>query len=95
MLRKTGANIVLVDYRGFGHSEGEPSEKGLKLDAAVRGRSSLHSKLMAKEIVSCQAVLDAIHARPDLDKSKIVLFGRSLGGAVAVYLAEKEPTRVS
>lgn len=36
LYRKVGANILLVDYRGFGHSEGEPSEKGLKLDAEVR-----------------------------------------------------------
>lgn len=42
-----------------------------------------------------QAVLDAIHSRADIDKTKIVLFGRSLGGAVAVYLADKEPSRVS
>lgn len=26
-------NILMVDYRGYGHSEGEPSEEGLMLDA--------------------------------------------------------------
>lgn len=36
LYKKVGANVLLVDYRGFGHSEGEPSEKGLKLDAEVR-----------------------------------------------------------
>lgn len=36
LYRKVGANVLLVDYRGFGHSEGEPSEKGLKVDAEVR-----------------------------------------------------------
>lgn len=28
-----GFNIVLVGYRGYGHSEGKPSEKGLEKDA--------------------------------------------------------------
>ena len=28
-----GLNIVLVGYRGYGHSEGSPSEKGLQKDA--------------------------------------------------------------
>lgn len=38
LYRKVGANVLLVDYRGFGHSDGDPSEKGLKLDAEVRFR---------------------------------------------------------
>lgn len=28
-----GANLVIVGYRGYGHSEGKPSEKGLEKDA--------------------------------------------------------------
>ncbi|ETI54669.1 hypothetical protein, variant 1 [Phytophthora nicotianae CJ01A1] len=75
LFRKVGVNVLLVDYRGFGHSEGTPSEEGIKLDA--------------------EAVLDAMHARTDIDSSKLVAFGRSLGGAVSVYLAEKEPSRVA
>ncbi|ETP52466.1 hypothetical protein, variant 1 [Phytophthora nicotianae P10297] len=75
LFQKVGVNVLLVDYRGFGHSEGTPSEEGIKLDA--------------------EAVLDAMHARTDIDSSKLVAFGRSLGGAVSVYLAEKEPSRVA
>jgi fermentation-respiration switch protein FrsA (DUF1100 family) len=75
MYRKLGCNVLLVDYRGFGHSEGEPTETGLQLDA--------------------EAVLDAMHARDDIDSSKIFLFGRSLGGAVSVFLAEKRPHMIS
>ncbi|MBU0503681.1 MAG: alpha/beta hydrolase [Candidatus Omnitrophota bacterium] len=33
MLRNTGVNIFIIDYRGFGKSEGKVSEKGLYLDA--------------------------------------------------------------
>lgn len=75
MLVNLKANVVLVDYRGYGKSEGEPSEDGLHLDA--------------------EATLDYIMTRPDLDKTKVVLFGRSLGGAVAVRLASANPHRVA
>ncbi|KAF7215665.1 protein ABHD13 [Nothobranchius furzeri] len=75
MLVNLKANVVLLDYRGYGKSEGEPSEDGLYLDA--------------------EATLDYIMSRPDLDKTKVVLFGRSLGGAVAVHLASVNPHRVA
>uniref|UniRef100_A0A3Q2FZA9 Protein ABHD13 n=1 Tax=Cyprinodon variegatus TaxID=28743 RepID=A0A3Q2FZA9_CYPVA len=75
MLVNLKANVVLMDYRGYGKSEGEPCEDGLYLDA--------------------EATLDYIMTRPDLDKTKVVLFGRSLGGAVAVRLASVNPHRVA
>ncbi|XP_061091159.1 protein ABHD13 [Conger conger] len=75
MLVNLKANVVLLDYRGYGKSEGEPSEEGLRLDA--------------------EAALDYVMTRPDLDKTKVVLFGRSLGGAVAVRLASENPHRVA
>ena len=31
--RRLGVNIFLFDYRGYGHSEGQPSEQGTYLDA--------------------------------------------------------------
>jgi pimeloyl-ACP methyl ester carboxylesterase len=71
----TGCNILMVEYRGYGTSEGEPSEDGLKLDA--------------------QAALDYLHdARDDVDGRQIFAFGRSLGGAVAIWLAHKNPLRL-
>jgi len=33
MYQKLKCNVVLVDYRGYGHSEGKPSEVGLVKDA--------------------------------------------------------------
>mmetsp|Transcript_25142 Transcript_25142/g.32803 ORF Transcript_25142/g.32803 Transcript_25142/m.32803 type:complete len:356 (-) Transcript_25142:168-1235(-) len=33
MYHKLGCNVLLVDYRGYGNSEGSPTEEGLKLDA--------------------------------------------------------------
>ncbi|KAH9512651.1 Alpha/beta hydrolase domain-containing protein 13 [Bulinus truncatus] len=61
------ANILMVEYRGYGKSDGSPSESGLYQDA--------------------EAAMDFLFKRSDIDQSQIVLFGRSLGGAVAIYLA--------
>ncbi len=61
-------NILLVEYRGYGLSGGQPSESGLYLDAS--------------------AALNYLLQREDINSSKIVIFGRSLGGAVAIELAK-------
>eukprot|EP00292_Cryptomonas_paramecium_P011032 CAMPEP_0113711170 /NCGR_PEP_ID=MMETSP0038_2-20120614/30597_1 /TAXON_ID=2898 /ORGANISM="Cryptomonas paramecium" /LENGTH=323 /DNA_ID=CAMNT_0000637375 /DNA_START=60 /DNA_END=1027 /DNA_ORIENTATION=- /assembly_acc=CAM_ASM_000170 len=75
MFQKVKANVLLVDYRGYGQSEGSPSEAGLKLDA--------------------EAALDLLLARPDVvDPAAIFLFGRSLGGAVAIDLAARREEAV-
>ena len=60
-------NILAVDYRGYGNSEGEPSETGLTNDAIA-------------------AVL-WLHARDDIDKSLVFLYGQSLGGGVCIKTA--------
>lgn len=56
---KLGINILLVEYRGYGLSEGTPSEQGLYIDA--------------------QTAFDYIMQRDDIDRTKIIIFGRSLG----------------
>jgi pimeloyl-ACP methyl ester carboxylesterase len=69
MLQYLNANILMVEYRGYGESDSvTPSEQGLKLDA--------------------QAALKFILKHDKIDASKIFLFGRSLGGAVAFDLAQ-------
>jgi len=62
-------NVFAVSYRGYGYSEGTPSEEGLKLDA--------------------QAAIKYVFEETSVDKNKVFLFGRSLGGAVAIYAASK------
>ncbi len=71
MLRRLGTHVLLLDYRGYGRSEGAPSEAGLYAD----GRAGL-------------AWLTREGGVPE---ERIVLFGRSLGGAVAVDLAQDRP----
>ncbi|KAJ0407275.1 hypothetical protein P43SY_008050 [Pythium insidiosum] len=75
LYHKVQCNVLLVDYRGYGHSEGEPSEAGLRLDA--------------------EAVLHTLLERNDVDKAKLVVFGRSLGGAVALHLAHKAGDQIA
>ena len=62
-----GVSILIIDYRGYGLSEGSPTEQGTYLDAEA-------------------AVAHAL-SRPDVDPERVVLFGRSLGCAVAAEMA--------
>jgi hypothetical protein len=61
------AQILLVGYRGYGRSEGRPSEAGLYADA----RAAWHFLTTERGVTA----------------DRIVVFGKSLGGAVAVDLA--------
>ena len=66
LLRRLGVSVLLLDYRGYGRSEGRPSERGVYADARA-GLSHLAARGFPEE--------------------RVVVFGRSLGGAVAVELA--------
>jgi fermentation-respiration switch protein FrsA (DUF1100 family) len=70
-LRDLGAHVLLPDYRGYGLSEGRPSERGVYADA----RASLAHLIEARGV----------------PEARVALFGRSLGGAVAVDLAQDRP----
>ncbi len=73
MHSRVGASVFLFDYRGYGRSEGSPSEPGLYLDA--------------------EAAVEQAKLRCGVGDEGIVLFGRSLGGAVAVEMATRRPFR--
>ena len=62
-----GYNAMIIDYRGYGRSEGSPSEQGTYRDAEAVWRYLTHKR--------------------KIDPKQIVIFGRSLGGAVAAWLA--------
>jgi fermentation-respiration switch protein FrsA (DUF1100 family) len=70
-LTSIGVNVLLFDYRGYGRSDGKPSEENAYADAEAAYRWLLSDKGFGSE--------------------QVIIFGRSLGGAVAVELA----TRVS
>ena len=64
-----GWSVALVNYRGYGRSEGRPSQQALLADAL--------------------ALYDRLAQRPDVDRSRIVAMGRSLGSGIAVHLASQ------
>ena len=66
---KRGFNLLLWHKRGYGHSSGRPSEKGLYDDA--------------------RAAFDAAAAMSG--KLPILVYGQSLGAAVAIQLATDRP----
>lgn len=51
--------------------------------------------LMFVVLCSVQAALDHLSQRTDIDTSRIVVFGRSLGGAVGAVLTKNNPDKVS
>lgn len=66
-LARIPVQVLIVDYRGYGRSEGRPNEKGVYRDARAAWR-----------------FLTVDHG---VGADRVVLFGKSLGGAVAVDLA--------
>jgi fermentation-respiration switch protein FrsA (DUF1100 family) len=70
-LAALGTDVLLLEYRGYGLSEGRPSEAGVYADA--------------------RAGLEYLRASRAVPLERLVVFGRSLGGAVAVDLAADRP----
>jgi fermentation-respiration switch protein FrsA (DUF1100 family) len=66
-LQKVGFNVMMFDYRGYGRSEGAPSENGIYKDG--------------------RAAFDYVCKLPKVDTDRIILWGTSLGGAVAIDVA--------
>ncbi len=66
---RIGLNTFIFDYRGYGQSEGRPSEHGTYLDAEATWLYLTQSR--------------------NILPGEIVLFGRSLGGPIAAWLAQK------
>lgn len=62
-------NLMLIDYRGYGLSEGSPTIQGIYKDS--------------------EAAYKYLRSRDDVDSTKIILYGHSLGAFVATNLAKK------
>ncbi len=69
IFHKLKFNVLIIDYPGYGESEGKPSEKGLYQSATAAWQYLVNNKKINPE--------------------NIIIFGRSLGGAVAVDLASR------
>lgn len=64
-----GLDVLIVDYRGYGQSEGHPSEQGTYADARAAWRWLTQERGYRSE--------------------QVVLFGRSMGAAIAAELATR------
>jgi len=51
-LLSTGANVLVFDYRGYGHSQGRPSEEGTYRDALAAHRWLQHRGFRGDQIVA-------------------------------------------
>ena len=72
--RPAGTGLLVLDYRGYGSSAGEPTETGVYRDA--------------------DAAWDHLASLPEIDSTRIGVYGRSIGSVVALYLATERPVRV-
>ncbi len=68
-VNQLGVDVLIPDYRGYGRSEGTPTEQGTYLDG--------------------EAALSYLTVERGIEPTDLVLFGRSLGSAVAVELATR------
>jgi uncharacterized protein len=69
---RLGMAVLLVEYPGYGRSEGSPSQESV-LETFI-------------------AAYDNLASRKEIDPSRIVLFGRSLGGGAVAALSERRPS---
>lgn len=58
-------NVFLLDYRGYGASEGAPTLAGVQDDV--------------------DSALRTLISKPGVDSDRLIVFGQSLGGAIAIH----------
>jgi fermentation-respiration switch protein FrsA (DUF1100 family) len=72
---RAGYAMLSFDYRHWGESDGEP-----RYLCSIRG-----------QLLDIGAAIDHIGARPDIDPSRLVLFGTSFGGGHALVVGARRP----
>jgi len=70
-----GVSVLLPEYRGYGGA----------------GGGSDGSPSQQHIVADVVALYDLAVARPDVDASKIIIHGRSIGGAIGAQLADRRP----
>ncbi|KAI9594105.1 Alpha/Beta hydrolase protein, partial [Syncephalis fuscata] len=74
LYHRCNCNIFMLSYRGYGLSEGDANEKGIRLDM--------------------QTALTFIRDHDVIKDTRIVLYGQSIGGAIAIDLAARNEEKV-
>jgi len=70
IFHQLGLDVFIFDYRGYGQSEGKPTEQGTYKDAEAAWRYLVEER--------------------QVSPSRVIVFGRSLGGTVASWLAQSQ-----
>ena len=70
IFNRLGLDVFIFDYRGYGHSEGKPTEGGTYEDIAAAWRYLIEER--------------------QVSPGQVIVFGRSLGGAIASWLAQSQ-----
>ncbi|KAI0084665.1 Alpha/Beta hydrolase protein [Irpex rosettiformis] len=92
---KMRCNVLMMCYRGYGLSEGAPSEKGeFRMITSNLDSHSYNSSINLGIKMDAQAGLDFIRSHPVLSKTSVILYGQSIGGAVSIDLASRNPLAV-
>jgi len=73
IFHRLGLDVFIFDYRGYGQSEGKPTEHGTYKDAEAAWRYLTEER--------------------EVNPNEIIIFGRSLGGTVASWLAQSHTPR--
>jgi len=68
IFHQLGLDVFIFDYRGYGQSEGKPTEPGTYKDAQAAWRYLIEER--------------------QVNPNEVIFFGRSLGAAVAAWLAQ-------
>ena len=74
IFNRLGLSTFIFDYRGYGKSDGRPSESGTYLDAEAGWHYLVQTRKIPPE--------------------HIIIFGRSLGGSIAAWLAQEHYPRM-
>jgi fermentation-respiration switch protein FrsA (DUF1100 family) len=73
IFHRLGLDVFIFDYRGYGESEGKPTEHGTYRDAEAAWQYLIEER--------------------QINTSNIIVFGRSIGGALAAWLAQQHSPR--
>lgn len=68
IFHQLGLGVFIFDYRGYGESQGKPTEPGTYRDAEAAWRYLTEER--------------------QIDPNQVIIFGRSLGGAIGAWLAQ-------
>jgi fermentation-respiration switch protein FrsA (DUF1100 family) len=71
--RPPGMGLLVLDYRGYGTSDGKATEAGVYLDA--------------------EAAWHYLTSRPEIDSTRIGVYGRSIGSAAAMHISTERRVR--